>query len=47
MLRGRMDPNYWGLIVVPLGLFLGFTPVLVAWAFTKPRPTDTDKDKKH
>jgi hypothetical protein len=47
MLRGRMDPNYWGLIVVPLGIFLCFSPVLIAWAFTKDRPADTDKDKKH
>jgi hypothetical protein len=47
MLPSRMDPNYWGLFVVPLGLLLGFGPVLVAWAFTKDRPADTDKDKKH
>jgi hypothetical protein len=46
MLPGRMDPNYWGLIVVPLGLCLGFGPVLVAWAFTKPKPDDKP-DEKH
>lgn len=41
-----MDPNYWGLFCVPLGIAICFTPVLLAWAFTKSSPTDADKDKK-
>jgi hypothetical protein len=38
-----MDTNFWGLWCVPLGLLLGFTPVLIATVLTKPNDT-ADKD---
>jgi hypothetical protein len=41
-----MDPNYWGLICVPLGLLLGFAPVLWVAAFGKCEGIDTDKRGK-
>lgn len=40
-----MDPNYWGLFVVPLGIALCFTPCLLAAAFGKYDSSDTDDHK--
>jgi hypothetical protein len=42
-----MDTNYWGLICVPLGIVICFTPVLLVAAFGKSNSADADKDKKH
>lgn len=28
-----LDSNVWGLLVVPVGLLLGFGPVIVAWLY--------------
>jgi hypothetical protein len=41
-----MDPNYWGLFCVPLGIALCFGPVLLVAAFGKstPPPPASDKD---
>jgi hypothetical protein len=41
-----MDPNYWGLWCVPLGIALCFGPVLLVAAFGKSKPSGADKDKK-
>jgi hypothetical protein len=41
-----MDPNYWGLFCVPLGIFVCFGPVLLVWAFGKPKSGDKP-DEKH
>jgi hypothetical protein len=41
-----MDPNYWGLWCVPLGIALCFGPVLLVAAFGKSKPSEADKDKK-
>jgi hypothetical protein len=41
-----MDPNFWGLICVPLGVAICFGPVLLVAAFGKSAPRDTDPDKK-
>ena len=39
-----MDPNYWGLWCVPLGLAICFGPALVATLMTKPKdPTKKDE----
>jgi hypothetical protein len=42
-----MDPNYWGLICVPLGILVCFGPVLFAAAFGKSETVETDKRDKH
>ena len=42
-----MDPNYWGLICVPLGILVCFGPVLFAAAFGKSETVETDKPDKH
>jgi hypothetical protein len=42
----NLDSNHWGLICVPLGLLLGFGPVLWAAAFTSPDPSESDKRGK-
>ena len=39
-----MDVNYWGLIVVPFGLVICFSPILIAAICTKP---NEDADKPH
>jgi hypothetical protein len=46
-LSSIMDPNYWGLICVPLGILVCFGPVLVAAAFTKPDKSESEKPGKH
>jgi len=40
-----MDVNLWGLIVVPFGLAICFSPVLIAAIFTKPND-GADKPQK-
>lgn len=49
MLAVYMDPNYWGLFVVPIGILVCFSPVLITWAFfTKPdEPEEMPGDDKH
>jgi len=45
----RMDPNYWGLICVPLGLLVCFGPALIATLMT-PAPVqekESEKKEKH
>ena len=42
-----MDSNYWGLICVPLGIALCFSPVLIVWYITATRPSDSDKSDSH
>jgi hypothetical protein len=42
---GDMDPNFWGLICVPLGIALCFGPVLLVAAFGKSTPPADDKDQ--
>jgi hypothetical protein len=41
-----MDINYWGLICVPIGLLLGFWPVLWVAAFGKCEGINVDKRGK-
>lgn len=40
-----MDPNYWGLWCVPLGLAICFTPALIAAVLTKPKD-GTDEERE-
>jgi hypothetical protein len=42
-----MDANFWGLICVPLGIAICFTPILLAAVFGSPEESDTDKPQKH
>ena len=43
-----MDPNYWGLICVPLGLLVCFAPALIATLMTPaPIEIEEEKDKQH
>jgi len=44
-MSARMDVNFWGLIVVPLGLVICFAPVLIAAVCTKPND-GADKPQK-
>ena len=44
-----MDSNYWGLLVVPIGILICFSPALLWAAFGKieePAPEKVEK-KKH
>lgn len=40
-----MDPNYWGLWCVPLGLVICFTPAVIAAILTKPGGDPTKHSK--
>ena len=40
-----MDVNYWGEIVVPVGILICFTPALVAAAIMGLKKTDSESDK--
>jgi hypothetical protein len=44
-----MDSNYWGLICVPIGIFICFSPALLWAAFGKIEETAAEKveSKKH
>ena len=44
-MSARMDVNFWGLIVVPLGLVICFAPILIAAIRTKPND-GADKPQK-
>jgi hypothetical protein len=43
-----MDSNYWGLFVVPVGLLICFTPLVIAAILTKSdeQPAKQHADKK-
>lgn len=41
-----MDPNYWGLWCVPLGLVICFAPALIAAVLTRPEKSNDDKPGK-
>jgi len=45
IMSARMDVNFWGLIVVPLGLVICFAPILIAAIRTKPND-GADKPQK-
>lgn len=51
MLWGDMDPNYWGLLCVPIGILVCFSPALIAAVLTKPGLPDgvvaKEKENKH
>lgn len=41
-----MDPNFWGLMVVPIGLIVGFFPVLWEWLFGRCEGINVEKRGK-
>lgn len=41
-----MDINFWGLIVVPVGLTICFFPVLIEWLFGRCEGIDVEKRGK-
>jgi len=36
----NIDSNIWGLLAVPVGLALGFGPVIIAWLWASADRTD-------
>jgi hypothetical protein len=41
----NLDMNYWGLFAMPLGLFVCFAPVLVAWYRCESKPSRPENQK--
>ena len=42
-----IDSNIWGLLVVPVGLVLGFGPAIAAWLWMSYKPqTRTGQDSR-
>jgi hypothetical protein len=39
----NIDSNIWGLLVVPVGVALGFGPVIVAWLWASADRTEKNR----
>jgi hypothetical protein len=42
----NIDSNIWGLLVVPVGVVLGFGPVIIAWLWMTYGQTGTKSPRR-